>query len=47
MDEIEKYISPFSENVQDILRNIRKLIMENAPKADELIAYGMPEYKTN
>ena len=47
MNEIEKYIQQFPINVQEILRNIRKLIIDNAPDAEELIAYGMPGYKTN
>jgi uncharacterized protein YdhG (YjbR/CyaY superfamily) len=47
MDKIETYIQQFPENVQEILRNIRKLIKDNAPGAEELIAYGMPGYKAN
>ncbi len=47
MDTIETYISQFPDNVQEILRNIRKLIKDNAPNAEELMAYGMPGYKTN
>ena len=47
MDETENYISQFPENVQDILRKIRKLVKDNAPNAKELMAYGMPCYKTN
>ena len=37
----------YPENVQDILRKIRKLISDNAPNAEEQIAYSMPAYKTN
>ena len=47
MGEIEKYIQQFPDDVQDILRKIRKLIKDNAPNADELFAYGMPAYKTH
>lgn len=47
MNEIETYIQQFPDNVQEILRNIRQLIRDNAPEADELFAYGMPAYKTN
>ena len=47
MNEIETYIKQFPDKVQGILRNIRKLIKDNAPNADELFAYGMPAYKTN
>ena len=46
-NEIDLYIQQFPENVQDILGSIRKIIKENAPEAEELIAYGMPGYKTN
>lgn len=44
---VEEYISTFPENVQDILKNVRKTIIENAPEAVESISYGMPAYKTN
>jgi uncharacterized protein YdhG (YjbR/CyaY superfamily) len=47
MNEIEKYMVQFPENVQNILREIRELIKDNAPNAEEQIAYGMPAYKTN
>lgn len=47
MNDIDKYIQQFPETVQDILKNIRKLIQENAPEAEEMMAYGMPGYKFN
>ena len=47
MDQIESYINTFTESTQEILQNIRKLIQENAPGAEEIFAYGMPGYKTN
>ncbi len=47
MNEIDQYIMQFPEDVQDILRKIRKVIVANAPEAEELISYGMPGYKTN
>ncbi|MBL7883041.1 MAG: DUF1801 domain-containing protein [Bacteroidia bacterium] len=47
MNEIDKYIQGFPENVQPILQAIRKVILENAPEAEEQIAYGMPAYKIN
>ncbi|HLT09009.1 MAG TPA: DUF1801 domain-containing protein [Cyclobacteriaceae bacterium] len=46
MDEVEKYIAQFPENIQAILRKIRVLIKDTAPDADESMAYGMPAYKT-
>jgi uncharacterized protein YdhG (YjbR/CyaY superfamily) len=45
MNEIETYIQQFPDNIQAILQNIRRLINDNAPEADELFAYGMPAYK--
>lgn len=47
MNEVEIYIQQFPDGVQEILRNIRKLIKENAPDAEELFSYGMPAYKMN
>lgn len=47
MDEIEDYIRQFPEDVQEVLRRIRKLIKANAPGVEEQIAYQMPAYKTN
>ncbi len=47
MNDIDKYIIQFPDDVQQILNKIRKLIKENAPDAEERIAYGMPGYKTN
>lgn len=47
MNEIEIYIQQFPDSIQEILRNIRKLIKENAPEAEELFSYGMPAYKMN
>lgn len=47
MNEIETYIQQFPDSVQEILRNIRKLVKDNAPEAEESFAYKMPAYKTN
>lgn len=41
---IEEYIENAPEDIQDKLREIRKLIKEVAPKAEEKISYGMPYY---
>lgn len=45
--EIDRYIKQFPQDVQDILRNIRQIVKTNAPEAEELMAYGMPGYKTH
>lgn len=47
MDEIEKYISNYPADVQEIMKKIRLVIKTAAPEADESISYGMPAYKTN
>lgn len=47
MDEVEKYIAAFPDEVQGILRKIRDLIKSTAVEATESIAYGMPAYKTS
>lgn len=46
-NEVEKYIDQFPDNVQEILQKIRQIIKDNAPEAEEMIAYGMPAYKTH
>lgn len=47
MNEIDKYISGFPSEIQNILKQIRKVIKTVAPEAVESITYGMPGYKTN
>ena len=44
---VDDYIKSFPENVKVRLRQIRATIKENAPEAEESIAYRMPAYKTN
>lgn len=46
MKGINEYIGNFPAEIQSILQNIRKIIKETAPEAEEKIAYGMPGYKT-
>lgn len=45
MTEVEEYISKHSNEVQDILRKIRDIIVKCSPDASESISYGMPGYK--
>ncbi len=47
MNDIEKYIGQFPEEVQAVLRKLRELIKTCAPTAEEKMAYGMPGYKTH
>jgi uncharacterized protein YdhG (YjbR/CyaY superfamily) len=44
---IDSYIKSFPENVQILLKQIRAVIIENAPEATENFTYQMPAYKTN
>ena len=44
---VDNYIKSFPENVQELLKQIRTIIKENAPEAEESFAYQMPAYKTN
>jgi uncharacterized protein YdhG (YjbR/CyaY superfamily) len=44
MDLIDDYIKKFPKEVQEKLQELRKVINENAPKAQEKISYGMPTF---
>lgn len=44
---VDEYIGAFPADIQIKLKEIRKLIREAAPKADEMISYNMPGYKQN
>lgn len=45
MDQIADYIAQFPDDVQKILKKIRKIIRDTAPDAEEIFSYGMPGYK--
>lgn len=47
VETIDEYIAMFPPNVQDILKEVRKTIQENAPNAQEAISYGIPTFKLN
>lgn len=42
---VDEYIAAFPKEVQQLLLQMRKTIKAAAPKAEELISYGMPGYK--
>jgi uncharacterized protein YdhG (YjbR/CyaY superfamily) len=42
---VEEYIIQFPENVQKLLSELRTLVKQEAPQAEERISYGMPAYK--
>ncbi len=44
---VDEYISAFPKEVKQLLIQMRKTIKAAAPKAEELISYGMPAYKLN
>ncbi|MDN7246079.1 iron chaperone [Planococcus shenhongbingii] len=41
---IDEYIAQFPTDIQETLENLRKLIKEEAPQADEKISYQMPTF---
>jgi uncharacterized protein YdhG (YjbR/CyaY superfamily) len=41
---IDEYIAGFPPEIQEILQNIRKVIREAAPQAQEKISYQMPTF---
>lgn len=47
METVASYFAKFPEASQERMQQIRTLILEKAPEAQESISYGMPAYKTN
>lgn len=41
----DEYIAGFPDDIQLILTQVRAIIQQTAPDAEESIAYGMPAYK--
>ena len=44
---IEQYIAAFPKETQQLLQQVRTTIKKAAPKAEEVISYGMPGFKLN
>ncbi len=44
---VDDYIATFPIETQIKLKDIRQIILNNAPEAIESISYGMPAYKTH
>ena len=42
---VDEYMAELPEKERTVLGNLRKTIKAAAPKADEVIGYGMPGYK--
>jgi uncharacterized protein YdhG (YjbR/CyaY superfamily) len=47
MITVDEYIQSFTPTIQNLLKQMRALIKEKAPQAEESISYAMPAYKTN
>lgn len=45
MEVIDTYIAKFSPEIQEKLNEIRQILREELPEADEVINYGIPTYK--
>ncbi len=45
LNEVDKYITGFPEEVQIYLEQLRATIIKAAPGAEEVISYQMPAYK--
>ncbi|MCU0343300.1 MAG: DUF1801 domain-containing protein [Ignavibacterium sp.] len=44
---IDDYINQFPDEIKSTLKSIRTTIKKAAPKATEVISYGMPAFKQN
>jgi uncharacterized protein YdhG (YjbR/CyaY superfamily) len=44
---VDDYIAAFPIDTQKLLEQMRATIKKAAPKAEEVISYGMPAYKSN
>jgi uncharacterized protein YdhG (YjbR/CyaY superfamily) len=47
VNTIDEYIAAQPAAVQEGLRELRKLIKKAAPRAEEVISYGMPSFRLN
>jgi uncharacterized protein YdhG (YjbR/CyaY superfamily) len=45
--DIDKFISTYPEDVQEVLNKVRETIREAAPDAQETINYGIPTFTLN
>ena len=41
---IDEYIATFPKNVRDVLEELRRVIKDSAPNAEETISYGIPTF---
>jgi uncharacterized protein YdhG (YjbR/CyaY superfamily) len=47
INSVDEYIETFPEELQTILKQVRKTIKAAAPKAEEKISYGIPTFTLN
>ncbi|MEO6305100.1 MAG: DUF1801 domain-containing protein [Bacteroidia bacterium] len=45
INDVDDYIATFPKEIQKRLKEVRKVVIRSAPKADEVISYQMPGYK--
>lgn len=43
----DEYIATFPIEIQEKLQNLRRIIKQAAPEAEEIISYNMPAYRQN
>jgi uncharacterized protein YdhG (YjbR/CyaY superfamily) len=46
-ENIDEFIDQFPPEIREKLANLRRIIQESAPDAEERIAYGMPAFYLN
>lgn len=45
--DIDEFISQHPAAIQELLKQLRKIITDTAPDSKEIISYGMPAFKMN
>jgi uncharacterized protein YdhG (YjbR/CyaY superfamily) len=46
-ENIDAYIASFPPDIQTLLQQMRSMVKQVAPQAEETISYGMPAFKLN
>ncbi|HLO90605.1 MAG TPA: DUF1801 domain-containing protein [Lentimicrobium sp.] len=44
---VDEYIAGFDPAIQQMMQQLRELVKQSAPQAQETISYGMPAFKLN
>src|SRR5882757_9693943 len=47
LKDVNEYIAAYPKETQKLIKQFRSTIKKAAPKAEEVISYGMPAYKLN